>query len=284
MPPVDPNIARKTWRTLEPYHGLVYFAPEAAERYAELGVEGFGGYFNSRAAAMGEVGAEVVVATFFNFRPSLPRGAIPKGWAAAPPSAWLDARLAGIDAALRRAIGDERIGDDVGLACRRAGGRALPTPPPRSARVDPLAAAHAAVPRPDEPHLALWHAVTVLREHRGDGHVACLVGAGVDGCEALVQHAAAGDVPAPRCRRRAGWTDDEWDAAVARLAERGWVERRRQLHRRGPRHPPAHRGPHRRARRRPVARRSARTACEELRALVRPLSKAIVEGGAFGLR
>ena len=47
--------ARKTWRTLEPLHGMVYFVPEAAEAYARLGITGRSGYFASRAAPMGAV-------------------------------------------------------------------------------------------------------------------------------------------------------------------------------------------------------------------------------------
>src|SRR5947209_12607318 len=80
---VGPVVARKTWRTLEPIHGLIYFAPEAAEHYAAIGIDGRAGYFASRAAAMGPVTAEVVIATFFNFNPGLVRAAIPAAWAKA---------------------------------------------------------------------------------------------------------------------------------------------------------------------------------------------------------
>ena len=86
-----------------------------------------------------------------------------------------------------------------------------------------LAAATAAMPVPDEPHLALWHATTVLREHRGDGHVAALVAAGLDGCEAHVTQVASGAVPAEAIRPFRGWTDEQWDAAVGRLRDRGLV-------------------------------------------------------------
>src|SRR5437588_4218357 len=103
---VDPAVARKTWRTLEPLHGLIYFAPEATERYAALGIDGRAGYFASRAAAMGPVTAEVVIATFFNFYPGLVRAAIPAAWAKASTDKILSARLEAADAALRRALGD----------------------------------------------------------------------------------------------------------------------------------------------------------------------------------
>jgi hypothetical protein len=282
MAPVDPAIARKNWRTLEPYHGLVYFAPEAAEQYAQLGVEGFGAYFNSRAAAMGEVAADVVVATFFNFRPAVVRDAVPRGWAAATASAWVEARLRGVDAALRGALGDDALASAEVRRAAELAGRAADAAAERG-EGRPLAAAHAATARPDEPHLALWHAVTVLREHRGDGHVAALVDAGVDGCGALVQHAAAGEVPRAALQTTRGWTDDEWHAAVARLAERGWVGRDGSFTDVG------------RTVRQHIEDRTDAMAVEpwaaigedgsdELRALVRPLSKAIVAGGAFGRR
>ena len=278
---MDPVVARKTWRSLEPYHGLVYFAPEAFSQYEALGVAGFGGYFPSRAAAMGPVGPEVVVATFFNFRPALVHDAIPSAWDAAPPSSWIAARLAGIDAALRRAIGDDVLSSaDVERAASLAGAAAAAAAAQCAGR--PLALAHAAVPRPDEPHLALWHSITVLREHRGDGHVSCLVESGVDGCEALVLHAASGDVPRAALQGTRGWTDDEWAAAVARLASRGIVDADGAFTDEG------------RAFRDAIERRTdelavgpwstiGEDACEELRDLVRPMSKAIVGSGSFGL-
>src|SRR5438270_7955164 len=103
---VDPVVARKTWRTLEPLHGLIYFAPEAAERYAALGIDGRAGYFASRAAAMGPVSAEVVIATFFNFNPDLVRAGIPAAWHTTTTDKMLAARLEAADAALRGALGD----------------------------------------------------------------------------------------------------------------------------------------------------------------------------------
>ena len=77
---MDHVTARKMHRTLEPYHGVVYFAPEPAAAYRELGLRGRSGYFASRSAAMGAVEVDVVVATFFNFYPDLVRGAMDGVW------------------------------------------------------------------------------------------------------------------------------------------------------------------------------------------------------------
>jgi hypothetical protein len=280
---MDPALARKAWRTLEPYHGLVYFAPEPERRYAAMGMGGFDAYFPSRAAAMGAVGPDVVVATFFNFRPSRVHAALPRAWDVAPPSAWIDARLAGVDEALRRILGGGGLdgGGGTARAAELAGAAADAAGEWPALVGRPLGAAHAAVARSEQPHLALWQAVTVLREHRGDGHVACLVEAGITGCEALVLHAASGEVPADVLRRTRGWTDDEWSAAVDGLASRGLVDGDGAFTGAG------------RALRQRIEDRTDELAagpwtaigadgCEELRALVRPLSRAIVEAG--GLR
>ncbi len=215
--------ARKTWRTLEPLHGMVYFVPEAGAAYARLGITGQAGYFASRAAPLGEVGPEVVVSTFYNFNPDVVAAAIPSAWEAAPPAAWLRARLEAADAAIRRILGDAVVGSaDMARAASLARLAAEEVPGRSEGR--PLAAAHAALSWPEEPHLALWHAQSVLREFRGDGHVALLVTHGLSGLEALVSHAASGDVPAPVLRSTRQWPEDAWVKAVEALQRRNWLE------------------------------------------------------------
>lgn len=214
--------ARKCWRTLEPYHGFVYFAPEAAEEYATLGVEGRTGYFLSRSAAMGRVSAATVVATFYNFNPSLVLHAmdgVPDGIDVADVT---DTRHRAVDRVLHDRLGDAigspemaRAADLAERACtglvERCVGR-------------PLAAAHAALPVPDEDHLRLWWAITALREYRGDGHLVALVDAELSGLEALVAHAASGDVGADVLKATRAWPDTDWDRAVDDLAGRGLLE------------------------------------------------------------
>jgi hypothetical protein len=88
----------------------------------------------------------------------------------------------------------------------------------------PLFAANRDLDWPDEPHLALWHAVTLLREHRGDGHVAALTMAGLDPCEAHVTQVAASGASPDTIRPYRGWSDEDWGAAVERLRTRGWLD------------------------------------------------------------
>jgi hypothetical protein len=220
--PAEALLARKTWRTLEPLHGMIYFVPEAADAYARIGITGRSGYFASRAAPMGAVTPEVVIATFYNFNPTLVYAAIPGAWEVAGPDVMVTARLEAVDGAFRRLLGDDVLASpEMSRAAQLARGLAEDA----SLRVEgrPLCAGHADLPWPDAPHQVLWHAQSILREFRGDGHVALLLTHGLSGIDALVTHAAAGDVPAAILRATRGWSDETWDAAVVSLRERGWL-------------------------------------------------------------
>jgi hypothetical protein len=281
MRAVDPLIARKTWRTLEPLHGVIYFAPEAVDRYAALGIHGEAGYFASRSAAMGPVGAEVVVATFFNFNPDLVRRAMRDVWQTVTPDKVLAARVDAADAVMRRVLGDSVATAEMARAAelaRRAAEAACEHFEGRA-----LFAAHARLGWPDEPHLILWHAQTLLREYRGDGHVAALTTAGLSGIEALVIHAATGEVPAEALRTTRGWSDEQWAAGIESVRSRGWLDDGDELHlsASGVTHRQQIEGATDRL---AVDAYSAlgEVACSELRSLGRPFSQAIVSAGTFG--
>jgi hypothetical protein len=67
--------------------------------------------------------------------------------------------------------------------------------------------------------------VTLLREHRGDAHIAALVLARLDPVEALVTHLSVAEgMPYDMVRATRGWNDEDWNAGVARCTERGLVE------------------------------------------------------------
>jgi hypothetical protein len=221
-------LARKTWRTLEPLHGMIYFVPEAAEAYARIGITGRTGYFASRAAPMGAVNAEVVIATFFNFNPDLVRKAIPSAWEIASPEDIIGARFAAVDAAFRRILGDAVVASpDMARAAELA--RVAAEEAGLHTEGRPLAAAHADLAWPAEPHLQLWHAQSILREFRGDGHIAQLVVHGLSGLDALVTHAAAGDVPKSILLATRAWSDEAWQVAEDGLRQRGWLEQGDEL-------------------------------------------------------
>src|SRR5262245_48837194 len=176
--------AQRLARALNPYHAVTYFSAEAKQAFEDVGLRGFWrGYFAGRAAPMGPVTAPVVTATFFGFADHFVERAIPSVWSLASPADALAARLAGVDATMRRVLGDDVCASpEMARAASLAVG--LADACPDAGR--PLGAANRALPVPDEPHLALWQATTTLREDRGDAHIAVLTGYGVGGCESQV--------------------------------------------------------------------------------------------------
>jgi hypothetical protein len=217
---VEAAVARTLWHRLEAVNAVTYFSPECREAPEQLGLTGFWmGYFGCRAAPMGAVGPSVVEATFYNFHPRRVQRAIPEAWTHTEPDLLVAARATAAAAALRRLLGDaaaERVATQVDGPLHRAIANA-----PVGGR--PLFAANAGVERPADPVAALWQAATTLREHRGDGHVALLTAAGLDGCEVHVLFAACEGVDPQLYEQSRGWSADDWAAAVERLAFRGLV-------------------------------------------------------------
>lgn len=216
----QPRLARRFFERFEPVHAVTYFAPEARAALDGLGYRGFWmGYFAARSAPLGRVPADVVAALFYNFAAERVARALPAAWDAAPPDAALQVRERAAVAALRR-IGVS--GDDPGV--RIAADLAADAVRHVPADGRPLFAANRALAWPEEPVAKLWHAATLLREHRGDGHVAVLITTGVSGRESNVLHAAAGRVPREMIMRSRDYDDTQWDHHVRRLAERGWLD------------------------------------------------------------
>jgi hypothetical protein len=217
----EDQAARLVWQYGEPIHAVLFFAPETRAATDALGLKGgWMSYFACRAAPLGAVSAAVVTSIFYGFHPRMVERAIPDAWAHAEPRQLIDARLSAMDAALRRLLGEAIDGPDV----RRAA--SLASDAVRSADFSgrPLGAANAALVDPGVPHLQLWQALGAIREHRGDGHVACLVTNEVDPCESLVMQAATGRSERESLRTKRGWSDEEWRAAVLRLRERDWLD------------------------------------------------------------
>lgn len=143
-------------------------------------------------------------------------------WSVASPEAVLEARLRAVDTTLRRLLGPEII-DSPELA--EAAELALRAAEACTRHARPLYAAHADLPVPEQPHLAYWHAATLLREHRGDGHLAALLAAGLDPVEALASHTATGKGMSPRwVLATRGWRRNDWDDATERLRGRGLLD------------------------------------------------------------
>ncbi|MCX5202887.1 hypothetical protein OG897_15690 [Streptomyces sp. NBC_00237] len=222
------RAGRRCHNPLNSLHSTVYFSPEYAKELTAIGiVDDEAPFMVGRAAALGKVGPGVITAAFYNYNYDLIAKVVPAVWEIASPEAVLGARMRAADAALRRLLGDDVIGSpeivEAAALARRAAEACT-----RHAR--PLYAAHADLPYPEEPHLVLWHAATLLREHRGDGHLTALLNAGLDPVEALVSHTATGRGMNPRwVVRTRGWSRADWDAAADRLRGRGLLDAEGEL-------------------------------------------------------
>ncbi|MGW4703216.1 SCO6745 family protein, partial [Streptomyces sp. NPDC004285] len=197
------------WHLLEPLHAVLYYAPEAFDEAAALGYatdERWPSYFAWRAAPLGPVGPVRVASAFYSFSPEMVAEHVTGAWKVAAPADVLAARLRAVDRTYRSVLGDEAVAGpelaEAAALARRAAEAARP-------EGRPLAAAQAELPWPEAPHLVLWQAATILREHRGDGHLAALLAAGLDPAESLVSFAAIGAAPEPVFESR-GWSAAEW--------------------------------------------------------------------------
>ncbi|MFT4085891.1 MAG: hypothetical protein QM658_01855 [Gordonia sp. (in: high G+C Gram-positive bacteria)] len=222
------SAARKAYETLEPFHVLAYFNPGLGDALAATGLDPHAFYTGARGAPLGDCDSAVVASAFYNFAP------------AQIDAAWTSAKAVGLDvvADARNAMLEQQFAAILGGAADqpqiteladRYG--ELAASAPYSGR--PLAAAWAAADVPSSPIVRLWHRIAVLREWRGDNHIAALVVHGLDGIDACTFHEA--QLLDPAVKRRSlgkrmtlltrGWTEDDWEQSVDRLVERGVAER-----------------------------------------------------------
>jgi hypothetical protein len=210
------TVKRSFWQAVEVIHDVVYFAPDTKQRYEAIGLKGYWmGYTASRSAALGTPSPEVVVALFHGFSPRLIGRALPDAWSMSTRDDILTTRLDLARNALAPGLADadvERLAKEL---------TAIWTSLDYAGKG--LAAAHTSLPVPDDPIGRLWHATSILREFRGDCHVAILTAAGLDGAAANALAVADGRVPATQ-REMRGWTEEEWAGAYERLRRRAWTD------------------------------------------------------------
>jgi hypothetical protein len=214
------HIADRCHRALEPLHAMINFVPELQEAMTGIGLRpGRMCALASRVAPMGAVTLGAVAGVFYTFNPELIARFIPRAWTLAAPEDIVATRFTVAQTSLRRLIGEETpelveaatLAREAAEACV-ADGR-------------PLYAAHAQLDWPEQPHAMLWHAATLLREYRGDGHVALLISSGLDPMTALITHTATGGgFVAQAAKTLRGWSDEQWDDATARVRADGLID------------------------------------------------------------
>jgi len=222
-PPADPidepdvtsTPARRLRDALEPIATQGWWSRPAGERLTALGIDFFPGYVWGRAAALGTPPSALVAATFGVFDAALIEAVFEDGSSTVSRDDILAARAAGAAESVAAVAGAEEcaaVADPLldALAGLDPLGR-------------PLFSALRELPVPASPSGRLWRAAELVREHRGDGHLAALVSAGLDAPEANVLTErwlgfGLGEYSATR-----GFGPDGLAAAVARMEARGWM-------------------------------------------------------------
>jgi hypothetical protein len=215
------SVARQMWEATERYHQLCYWAPEVREEGTRVGLKGFWmNYFATRVAPLGPVNPEVVESLFFYYAPKRIRRAIPDAWSYATPQSILEARYIGMDHALKRELGPLVSSEEVLQAAE--------TVKTAVENIDgtgrTLFTGWNSLPWPDEPHLALWHGCTVLREHRSGCHLIALAIEELDGPQSVITQVAVDEAPAEWIQHEAGWSDDIVLEATTKLRDKGWLD------------------------------------------------------------
>lgn len=220
--------ARRIWAGVEPLASSVYFAPEVHRAYQALGFDGpsrvsrgiefpdMVAYFTSRGACLGPaVPGHVVAAAFGVFKREVVAGAVAEGWRRTDHASILAARQEGVTTALRRILGPQPEGSAwaTEVLTRMAGAG------PAEGRH--LHSGLLSLGWPGDPIGDLWRAADLVREHRGDSHIAAWIAADLDACEVGVLTDPWRGQPLRSWVRTRGWTDGELDAACERLQRRG---------------------------------------------------------------
>jgi hypothetical protein len=224
------TLARRLGSVLEPVTGQVYFSPECHANYVALGFAASAAnangvalpdgpaYFTSRGSVMGQVPGELVAAAFGVFNPEVVIPFVTMGWTKTDAATICAARDDGAIGQLRRLLGDQpdgldRVNEllDRAVATLRPEGRAL------YSGLRSLA-------MPDTALGAMWRKGDMLREFRGDSHIAAWISAGVDATEIGLMSELYWGLPMRSYSRTRAWTSDQFDAAHERLMSRGLVD------------------------------------------------------------
>jgi hypothetical protein len=220
------STARRMFELVEPIGVIPYAADEPNEAMFALGFTDYWDtYFAGRAAPLGVVPAAVVDALFYNFAPGEVARHIPKVWETTSPEAAIAARQQGCVTALRRILGDHVASP----AFARATELLLRAATSASWEGRPMYAALRTIPIPDEVVARCFHAASLLREHRGDGHIAALMTDGIGGLEAHVLLALDMGMPAERFGRIHHLPKTQIDAVIGGMRDRdligadGWL-------------------------------------------------------------
>lgn len=212
--------ARRLRDACEPVAMHAVWSPLTNERLATLGLDFLTSYVGGRAAALGEPVGAVVAATFAWFSPEL----VTTVYDAARQAVSRERLLAERDAATSESL--RGVLDAAGVVEAEIVGVAdvlASAVEPADGTGRPLFSGLRSRGRPVDAVQRLWWACDLVREHRGDSHVAAASAAGLAALEMNVLTELWLGMPMLSYTGTRGWSEDAMRTAVAGLEARGWV-------------------------------------------------------------
>jgi hypothetical protein len=224
-PQVPNTVARRVRDAIEPIATIGWWSRSASESATEVGLDFFSAYVWGRAASLGpDVSPAVVESCFGVFESGMIERVLTAAQATVSQEVVLAARQRGATAGLAASTGSidpsviATLGSRLLVALQEVEGTGRP-----------LFSALRALPVPHDPHGALWRGAELLREHRGDGHLAAGIAVGLNASEMNVLTElwlgyGFGEYSGTR-----GFSTDRLAETAAGLHERGWLTGERSL-------------------------------------------------------
>jgi hypothetical protein len=209
--------ARQLRDALEPLAMHAVWAQEVYDALAAHGLDFLSSYVCGRGAALGAVPSQVVAAAFAVFPPELVDQLWTDGLGKLDRAELVALRDEGVAVSLRKVLRDVTTEQEVlevaemlehAAAAADGAGR-------------PLFSALRAAPTLADPYARLWRAADVVREHRGDGHVATCIAAGLSGCEMNIVTELWLGYSLGEYSNTRGWSREAHEQAVASLTVSG---------------------------------------------------------------
>ena len=212
--PPTATPARRLRDAIEPIAMVHVHSAEALEQYEALGLDRISGYVLGRAGTLGLAPATLVVAAFGVFEPETLTGIYESALTVTTVPEVLAAKQAGAVRCLHRVLGQPTRDTEEVVTVLRAGLADAPL------LGKALFAGHTALDWPGDAWGRLWHAANLLREFRGDAHLAALLAHGIGALESNLLTEAHLGMRLPEYTRTRSWSDADIAAARDDLVDR----------------------------------------------------------------
>lgn len=208
--------ARRLRDACEPVAMHAVWNRRTNERLGALGLDFLASYVGGRAASLGSPHGAVVAAAFAWFEPGLVAAMHDAASVEMPADQLVLVR----DEATAESLREVLEGEDVTAVADLLADAAQPA----DGTGRPFFSGLRARGRPADPVQRLWWACDLVREHRGDSHVAAANVAGLGPVEMNILTELWIGMPLRSYTATRGWSPEAMESAVDGLRARGWID------------------------------------------------------------